>query len=93
MKYLHMNMVMAWRADLKDKQADYVGEGDCPICKQPIQSRPLFMADEYDMCYSCYYILMSHGVHPPTRAADLDKTALLKLRALIRKEQRHARQP
>ena len=80
MKYQHMNMVLDWRADLKEKQAEYVGEGDCPICKKPIQSRPLFMVGEYDMCYSCYRILESLGIRPPKCAAKLgDSAAFLAL--------------
>ena len=75
-----MKMVLAWRDDLKEKQAEYVGEGDCPLCKNPIQSRPLFMVGEYDMCYSCYRNLELHGIRPTKRAAELgDSAALLAL--------------
>lgn len=77
MKSRHMNMVLDWRSDLKEKQVGYVGEGDCPLCKSPIQSRPLFMVGEYDMCYGCYQTLESHGIHPPKRVADLTDSAVL----------------
>lgn len=75
MKYQHMNMVLEWRADLKQKQAEYVGEGDCPICKNPMKSRPLFMVGEYDYCYSCYRNLELHGIRPTKRAAELGDSA------------------
>ena len=71
MKYQHMKSVLEWRADLKEKQAEYVGEGNCPLCEKPIQSRPLFMVGKYDMCYSCFRDLQLAGIRPPERAADL----------------------
>ncbi len=64
-------MVLHWRADLKQKQSEYVGEGDCPLCKKPIQSRPLFMVGEYDYCYSCFRNLELQGIRPPKRAAQV----------------------
>lgn len=80
MKYQHMKMVLEWRADLKEKQAEYVGEGNCPLCHNPIESRPLFMVGEYDMCYSCYRSLESYGIRPTKRAVDLgDSAAFLAL--------------
>jgi len=54
MKYQHMNMVMDWRADLADKQAEYTGNGICPRCHQPIGTRPLWMVGKYDICFTCY---------------------------------------
>ncbi len=91
MKYQHMTMVLGWRADLEKSQAEYSGEGECLLCRQPMGSRPFFMADEYDMCYLCYYALMRLGVQPPKHIVDLDKPAVLKLRALILKEKRDAK--
>lgn len=71
MKYQHMNMVLDWRADLKEKQAEYSGNGTCPLCNEPIQSRPMFMVGKYDMCYSCFHDLQLAGIRPTERAADL----------------------
>ena len=72
MKYHHMNLVMDWRTELREKQDEFAGEGNCPICKQSMQSRPLFMAGEYDYCYSCYRDIELQGILPPKRAADID---------------------
>ena len=54
MKYHHMGDVVDWRNDVKEKQDEYVGEGNCPLCHQPMKARPLFMVGKYDMCYPCY---------------------------------------
>lgn len=64
MKYQHMKMVLAWRADLKEKQAEYDGEGICPRCNQPIDNRPLWMVGEYELCYPCYRELELSGKRP-----------------------------
>lgn len=71
MKYNHMKMVLEWRADLKHKQEEYSGEGNCPLCNKPIDRRPLFMVGVYDMCYSCFDDLKAAGITPPKHALDL----------------------
>jgi hypothetical protein len=75
MKIKHMNSVLEFRADLKEKQAEYADEGDCALCEEPMGSRPLFMVGEYDMCYGCFRALEAVGVHPLKRALDLGENA------------------
>lgn len=67
-----MTDVLEWRADLKDKQAEYVGEGICPVCRDPLGSRPLWMVGQYDYCYGCYQRLESLGIKPPKHSAELN---------------------
>ncbi len=68
MKHQHMSDVLAWRANLKEQQAEYTGEGICPRCGKPIGTRPLFMQGKYDICYDCYYDISRQGLlpHPET---------------------------
>lgn len=93
MKYHHMNMVLAWRDDLKEKQAKYEGEGNCPICKKPIQSRPLFMVGEYDYCYSCYRSLELHGIQPVKNASEFSGVLKARRAAIMQTFQNQVLKP
>ncbi len=82
MKYQHMTYVLDWRANLK-QQTDFAPE-TCPLCGSEMKSRPLWLVDNFEMCFSCYEVLEKQGRRPTSapKPAPLDMATDLAQRTL-----------